>query len=294
MRNGMTRLVISWLAILVFANDAIGQVPGGPVKISFMWNDDDPPKQIVLPNDGESFVRTGTQASATLTRPVVGERRYVVEILYVDGTSYPLELRMLPVSRPATIMLSRKRPASCSNNNLSPLEAATTETASSIRAAFSVQYLLSRETEANSCAPWPLRAKKARHDRYCNMMTSSEVLVVPRVVRTQFREEARGNPAFLRAIDNCEREEALRRTIVMQMAAVNSGNALDAYTASAVLRQEANADAADVVYSQISQKALDKQTDDLRWKAAEAYGDAAVSAIDESIASEMADGPSGR
>lgn len=281
------------LALMIAGSPAAqAQAAGGPVEIAFGWPAGDRPQQILLPNDGEHPVMEANRASVTLTRPAAGERRYAVEILYGDGTSYPLELRLLAVSRPATIQLSRVRRDSCSNNNLKPFEAPTAGTVSSIRAAFSVQFLLSRGTEDNSCASWPLRAKKARHDRYCNMMTSSEVLVVPAAIRAQFRDDAAGNAAIIQDIEKCELAEGRRKTIVLQQAAIaetRSGNALEAYVASAALSEEASAaNADDLVYSQISQTALERQTSDLRLRAIDVAGDAAVQAIDTSIAAEMA------
>lgn len=283
-------------AIMTPPPGASAQTPGGPIDISFGWSAADPPQKIVLPNEGKQIAVAGMdQASTPLMRPTIGERRYAVEVLYVDGTSYPLELRLLPISRPAVIQLSRNRPDSCSNNNLRPYETPTAGTLRSIRAAFSVQFMLLRETEANSCTLWPLRAQKARHDRYCNMMTASELLVVPESIRSQFRADARGNAAMLRAIADCEHQEGLRKTIVIQAAATDTANPLDAYIASAVLSEEAvmaEADPgvdAEIVYSQISRPALEQQTSDLRVAAARQFGEAAVLAVDQSIASEIAE-----
>jgi hypothetical protein len=280
-------------AVAVWCPTAIAQTPGGPVTVTFGWPATDRPQQIILPNEGTQLALAGVeQASTQLTRPAVGERRYAVEVLYADGTSYPLELRLLPISRPATIQLSRNRPDSCPNNNLLPFEAHTANTISSIRAAFSVQFMLSRATEANSCASWPLRAQKARHDRYCHMMAASEILVVPEAVRAQFRSDAQGRTAYLQAIDKCERDELARKAGVLQatVTADAKPNPLNAYIASAALSEEAAMAEADpavdarIVYSQITQPALVIQTRDMRAIAVREVGEAAVLAVDQSIA----------
>lgn len=288
------RLLVLLAVIGPWPCAAAAQTPGGLVEVTFGWPAADAPQQILLPNEGTRLAAgSAMQASTQLTRPAAGERRYAVEILYPDGTSYPLELRLLPISRPVTVQLSRTRPDSCSNLNLRPFEAPTVSTIGSIRAAFSVQFMLSRETEANSCASWPLRAQKALHDRYCNMMTLSEVLVVPRSIRDQFRTAAAGRAVFLNAITACEREEVRRKTIVLQAAATDKkADPRDAYIASAALSNEAAMAEADdavdseLVYSQIARPALEEQTRDLREAASTRFGEAAVAAIDQSMMAE--------
>jgi hypothetical protein len=127
---------------------------------------------------------------------------------------------------------------------------------------------------ANSCDDWPLRAAKARFDRYYNAMERSTYLVIPEGVKSALKAAAT-NDVERRRVDRmiAEADGAERRRLASSLqrdvlTAVRSGDTFAAYQTSALLSETASKpEYSGSVASEISPAALDKQTEDLRIQA---------------------------
>lgn len=223
---------------------------------------------------GTPMQKTGTQFRASIPAPQSDILFYDVSVNY-DFGSYPLRIRIHPLSEDVQVVVSIEKPKSCADVYLKPLEKPTMTTPSSVRAAFMLGFLIDGRAGPNSCEHWEYRASKARFDRYYNAMERSGFLLIPDGVKEALKQAAktqndRRNAEGLIAKSNLAEKQRL--AILLQSTVVGAAarqNFAKAHTASQVLLETAaKPEFAAAVASQIDPSVLRKQTQDLAERAA--------------------------
>ena len=236
--------------------------------ISVRWDGNPGPTGVNGP-DGRPFDPGLALYSGVLRRPDRSVRVDDLEVDY-DGHEYPLSVRLEPQTQGVQVRVSIDHPKSCADVYLRPLEVPTTTATASVRAAFTLDYMIDGRAGENSCDPWQFRAAKARFFRYQNAMERSEVLAIPESVKASLRGVAGTDSEHVQAeqiIAAAEAEEKQKVAIVLQnrvLAELKAGDVASAHNASALLLETSKQPAfASAVASQIDAKALEKQTSDL-------------------------------
>jgi hypothetical protein len=257
-------------AVTTGADRAEAQPPSGSTRIPVIvrWSGPQPPGGINGPA-GEAFTKETAQFTGTLPRPTSDVRKHDLEVVY-EGREYPLRVRVHPQTERVEITVAMDRPKSCANVYLRPLEKPTLTQVSSVRAALTLSYMIDGRTGENSCDQWPLRAARARFERYQNAMERSSYLVIPEAVKDALRATAttdgeRRQVAMV--IANGEKVERERLAMVLQnsvLAQLKSGDVTAAFSSSELLLEKsAQPEFASAIASQIDPEVLRKQTADL-------------------------------
>lgn len=219
--------------------------------------------------DGGAYNKTATQISGTVTRPRSGVQLYDLEVTYEDH-QYPLRLRVHPETSKVQLTVARDKPKSCADVYLKRLEQPTLTQTESIKAAFTLGYMIDGRSGENSCDLWPFRAAKARFERYQNAVERSNHLAIPEGVKDALRATARSNAerkkvAGVIAIgERAERQKLASSLQQKVLASLKSGDVAAAYRSSSLLLETAKQpEYAAAVASQITEEALIKQTTDL-------------------------------
>jgi hypothetical protein len=245
--------------------------PPGAVHVVIRWTGHNAPTMVNRPN-GAPFAKQQSYFEGSLPLPASGVAFQDLDVNFGDE-SYPLRLRLYASLQDVDLTVAVDEPKSCADVFLKRLEKPTLTEIASIRAAFTLNRLIGRAGE-NSCDHWPLRAEKARYDRYYNAMERSEVLVIPDAVKASYLDAA--GPGTVR--DNVEKvieagDEAERRRYAVSvqrivLAATEQRNWNAAYEASAELLQSSQQpELAAPIAKEISVSALAKQTTDLAIRA---------------------------
>jgi hypothetical protein len=244
-----------------------------PVTIILRSEGADRPTSVIGPN-GAPFENKGGYFQTLVIPPRSGLSEYDVEVNFGFG-SYPLRIRLHPLSTDIQATVAIQRPRSCAEVYLKPLEKPALTPTAALRAAFTLSYLIDGRSGPNSCDRWPLRAAKARFDRYYNAMERSGFLVIPDGVKDALRTAAsseRERKIVDQLIANSELAEKQRFAVSLQrsvFASIASGHLADAHATSAMLLETARQpEFAAAIASQISPEALEKQTSDLGERAA--------------------------
>lgn len=259
-----------------FANPAASQptpAAAKPVSVILRSDGSDRPVSVVGPN-GAPFENKGTYFQASVIPPGSGLAEYDIEVNFGFG-SYPLRIRLHPLSTDVQATVAIDRPRSCADVYLKPLEKPALTPTASLRAAFTLSYLIDGRSGPNSCDRWPLRAAKARFNRYYNAMERSGFLLIPDGVKDALRMAAtsdRDRRAVDQLIADSELAEKQRLAVSLQrsvLASVAIGDFTAAHASSEMLLETAQQPAfAAAITSQISRAALEKQTNDLGERAA--------------------------
>jgi hypothetical protein len=260
---------------LVGTTPGAGQVtPAAGNRIIVTIRSDGPnkPASIDGPN-GIPLEDKGTHFQAPLTLPAAGQAFFELVVNYGFG-SFPLRLRLHPQSTDMQVTIGVDRPKSCADVYLKPLEKPTLTPNASIRAAFTLGYLIDGRSGPDSCDFWPFRAARARFDRYYNAMERSGFMVIPDGVKDALRSAA-ANDGDRRAVDKLiarsETAETQRLAVTLQrnvLEAIADRDFVTAHATSEVLLEAADEpDLADAVTSQISREVIEKQTRDLAERA---------------------------
>ena len=245
--------------------------PPGVVHVVIRWSGQDGPTMVNRPN-GAPFAKQQRYFEGTLPLPVSGVGFQDLDVNF-GNESYPLRLRLHPSLKDFDLTVAFDQLKSCANVYLKRLEKPTLTEIASVRTAFTLNQLIGRTGE-NSCDRWPLRAEKARYDRYYNAMERSDVLVIPDAIKSSYLNAAGTGGAR----DNIERViaagnevEHRRYAVSVQrvvLAASERRNWSVAYKASAELLQSSHQpQLATPIAKEIDAGALAKQTADLAVRA---------------------------
>lgn len=241
---------------------------GDDVGVIIRWLGQNSPTGVNGP-DGDAYDKTATQISGKVVRPRSGVQLYDLEVTY-DNHQYPLRLRVHPETTKVQLTVALDKPRSCADLYLKRLEQPTLTQTESIKAAFTLGYMIDGRSGENSCDLWPFRAAKARFERYQNAVERSNHLAIPDGVKDALRAVARSGAerrkvAELIAIG--ERAERLKLASSLQqkvLASLKSGDVAAAYRSSSLLLETSRQpEYSAAVASQITEEALVKQTSDL-------------------------------
>jgi hypothetical protein len=270
-RRGAVVALLAFAAAATAPLPAQQNVPPGMVHVVIRWSGQNAPTMVNRPN-GAPFAKQQSYFEGTLPLPVSGVAFQDLDVNFGDE-SYPLRLRLYPSLQDVDLAVAFDQLKSCADVYLKRLEKPTLTEIASVRAAFTLNQLIGRAGE-NSCDRWPLRAEKARYDRYYNAMERSDVLVIPDAVKSSYLNAA-GTGA---ARDNVEKviaagDEAEHRRYAVSvqrvvLAATQQRNWSVAYKASAELLQSSQQpQLAAPIAKEIDAGALAKQTTDLAIRA---------------------------
>ena len=245
------------------------------IPIIVRWEGNINPNGVNGP-DGGPFARDGAMFVGMLPRPKNGVRLQDSEITF-DNQEYPLRVRTYPHSEKVQVTVALDHPKSCADVYLKRLEQPTLTQTTSIKAAFTVGYMIDGRSGENSCETWPLRAAKARFERYQNAMERSAYLVIPEAVKDALRAAAttdsdRRKVAQLLAQGDFSERQRLAGSLQNDvLAKVKSGDVDAAFASSSLLLETSKQfDYSSAVASQITLDALAKQTSDLSERASAA------------------------
>lgn len=269
---------IGYVSVALFALAAVGsaqlraqQNSPGTVHVVIRWSGQNAPTMVNRPN-GAPFAKQQTYFEGALPLPASGVAFEDLDVNF-GNESYPLRLRLYPSLQDVDLTVAFDQLKSCADVYLKRLEKPTLTEIASVRAAFTLNQLIGRAGE-NSCDRWPLRAEKARYDRYYNAMERSDVLVIPDAIKSSYLNAA-GTGATR---DNVEKviaagDEAEHRRYAVSvqrvvLAATEQHNWSVAYKASAELLQSSQQpQLAAPIAKEIEAGALAKQTTDLAIRA---------------------------
>ena len=272
-RRGFT---LSAIAVVGLAGAAsFGQVAATPnaadrgdVPVLIYWDGAESPSGVNGPH-GERFDKKGSSYEGTVARPNSTVEFADLEVAY-GGHGYPVRVRVNPQSRPVPVTVALNHPKSCADVYLKKLEITTSTPIESIRAAFTLGYMIDGRAGENSCEGRQLRSAKARFERYQNAMERSETLAIPDSVKEALRKVARTDRE-LREVDQIIAigEAAEKRKVASSLqravlASVKTGDISAAFLASTLLNERSKTqEYSAAVASQITPEALEKQTLDL-------------------------------
>lgn len=258
-------------AALVCSYPASGQnqpAPANEIEVVVRWDGTQGPSGVNGPAS-EPFERKGSTFVGSVPRPQSGVRFHDVEVIY-RSEAYPLRVRVHPHTDRVQVPIAIDYPKSCADVHLKRLEKWTPTQIASIKAAFTLGYLIDGRAGENSCEEWPLRAAKARFERYQNAVERSNALAIPEGIKEALRRSARsesersivaqtiagGEAAERQALAN-----ALQRAVHTELKA---GDVVGAFENSALLLATAKMpEFTSAVSSAISLEALARQTNDL-------------------------------
>lgn len=242
------------------------------IPVFVRWEDGPGPSRVNGPG-GEPFEKHGSFFAGTVARPRSDLQFHDLEVAYADR-DYPLRLRVHPQTDRVQVTVGLDRPRSCADVFLRKLEKPTLTATASVKAAFTLGYMIDGRAGENSCEDWPLRAAKARFDRYHNAMERSTTLAIPDGVKAAFRLAASSESERKRVaqiIAEGELAEKQRFASTLQHAVLGElkeGNVTAAFEASALLLETSKKEEySSAVASQITPEALEKQTADLAERA---------------------------
>lgn len=241
---------------------------GDRIAVVVRWSGGPTPSGINGPI-GDEFEKQGSQFVGSVSRPVSGVTMHDLEVVYGDQ-AYPLRLRIHPQTEKVQVAAAIEQPKSCANVYLRRLEKPTLTQISSVKAALTLGYMIDGRTGANSCDQWPLRAARARFERYQNAMERSIYLVIPEAVKDALRATATTEGErnqVSRVIAEGEKVERQRLAIALQnsvLAELKSGDVTAAFRSSSLLLETSRKpEFASAVATQIDPVILEKQTVDL-------------------------------
>lgn len=241
---------------------------GNEITVLVHWDGAKGPSGVNGPG-GDPFENKGSFFAGTVSRPRSDVEFHDLEVAY-DDHEYPLRLRVHPQTSKLQVTVALERPKSCADVFLRKLEKPTLTQTASVKAAFTLGYLIDGRAGENSCEQWPLRAARARFDRYHNAMERSTTLAIPDAVKAALRTAARTTSERTKVaqiIADGEAAEKQRFASALQntvLAALKSGDVTAAYQASALLLETSRTEEfSSAIASQITTKALEKQTADL-------------------------------
>ena len=239
----------------------------GSVDVVVRWQGGNAPS-MVNEASGPPFDKSPDSFKGSVAAPPAGVRFDDLDVNFEDQ-SYPLRLRLHPGLERVDVTVAVDRPKSCANVFLKALEKPTLTEIASIRAAFTLNELIGRSGQ-NSCDKWPLRAEKARYDRYYNAMERSEVLVIPESVKSAYLSAARSETdraGIQQIIAGGEEAERQKYAIALQrrvLTAKRNGDFNQAFQASAqLLSASRDPKYSAAIAKQIDPAVLQKQTTDL-------------------------------
>lgn len=241
---------------------------GNEITVLVHWDGSKGPSGVNGPG-GDPFENKGSFFAGTVSRPRSDVEFHDLEVAY-DDHEYPLRLRVHPHTSKLQVTVALERPKSCADVFLRKLEKPTLTQTASVKAAFTLGYMIDGRAGENSCEQWPLRAARARFDRYHNAMERSTTLAIPDAVKAALRAAARTaseRTKVAQIIADGEAAEKQRFASALQttvLAALKLGDVTAAYQASALLLETSRTEEfSSAVASQITTKALEKQTADL-------------------------------
>lgn len=238
------------------------------IAVVVRWSGGPAPSGINGPA-GEEFEKQGSLFVGSVSRPASGVTMHDLEVVYGDQ-AYPLRLRVHPQTEKVQVAAAIEQPKSCANVYLRRLEKQTLTQVSSVKAALTLGYMIDGRSGANSCDQWPLRAARARFERYQNAMERSNYLVIPEAVKAALRTAATSElerSQVAQVIASAEKAERQRLAIALQssvLAELKIGDVSAAFRSSSLLLETSKKpEFASAVATQIDPEILEKQTVDL-------------------------------
>jgi hypothetical protein len=240
-----------------------------PIKVVIRWTGQTAPTAVNVPN-GAPFTKQSDHFEGALARPNSGVKFQDLDVNFGDE-SYPLRLRVYPALDDVDITVALEPVKSCADVYLRQLEKPTLTEIASVRAAFTLNNLVGRVGQ-NSCSLWPLRAEKARYDRYYNAMERSDVLVIPEAVKAAYLSAAGPASGQVQQViasgDEAEQRRYARSVQRVVIEAAKQGDYSTAARASSdLLDASRQPEYSSAVAKEIRPAVLSKQTTDLSIRA---------------------------
>ena len=199
----------------------------------------------------------------------------VVDVSLIFGTaSYPLRLRILPTTERVQFNVLFDKPESCSDPYVKSIETRASTKNDAMKRALTAGFLLARVGNIDNCDTHSKRVKKARYERYVNLMQLSFEFLVPPQIESEFIDSTQDRVKTKQLVDIYRVLEAGRDVEALQAGvkeAKLAGHFDVALANSEIIEGRAKKDeeSASVIYAKIERNELKDQTDDLRVMAAE-------------------------
>jgi hypothetical protein len=246
-----------------------------PLQINLLGTEAASDITISTPQSTDSLTPNSTRLvwTGTLTKERAKEKFVDVNLVY--GTaSYPLRLRVLPSTIRVQFDVVFNQPESCSRPFVDAVDKVAVTKTEAMKLALTAGFMLARPGPTDNCKTHETRLKKARYDRYVNLMQRSFEFVVPPQITDDFIASATDKAKATRLAANYDTLERQRSVEALQagvLLAQERGAYDVALANSEIIEASAKADtaSADIVYSKIDRSAVENQVEAFRTIAAD-------------------------